>query len=101
MPSSPAIPRQFCMKPCILLIPIFIYSFNQSIIHSLNNWVNCKVFENYGQPNYIYFMYHGFILSEEAGGNSHDCVNFELALTEGEKALLDVQKAAELAQVSV
>lgn len=29
-----------------------------------------QVFENYGQPNHIYFLYHGFVLEE----NSHDCV---------------------------
>ena len=29
-----------------------------------------QVFENYGQPNYIYFMYHGFVLES----NTHDCV---------------------------
>ncbi len=28
-----------------------------------------QLFENYAQPNYIYFMYHGFLLEE----NSHDC----------------------------
>jgi len=31
-----------------------------------------QIFENYGQPNYIYFLYHGFILTE----NAHDCVLF-------------------------
>ena len=30
---------------------------------------NEQVFENYGQPNHIYFMYHGFVLES----NSHDC----------------------------
>ena len=28
-----------------------------------------QVVENYGQPNYIYFMYHGFVLEN----NTHDC----------------------------
>ena len=28
-----------------------------------------QIFENYGQPNHIYFLYHGFILNE----NNHDC----------------------------
>lgn len=28
-----------------------------------------QIFENYGQPNHIYFTYHGFILDN----NSHDC----------------------------
>uniref|UniRef100_A0A7S2L968 SET domain-containing protein n=1 Tax=Leptocylindrus danicus TaxID=163516 RepID=A0A7S2L968_9STRA len=31
-----------------------------------------QIYENYGQPNYIYFMYHGFILDQ----NPHDCVLF-------------------------
>lgn len=35
------------------------------------------VLENYGQPNYIYFLYHGFILSEE---NHHDCALYENSL---------------------
>lgn len=29
-----------------------------------------QFFENYGQPNHIYFTYHGFVLDD----NSHDCV---------------------------
>ena len=32
-----------------------------------------QVFENYAQPNYIYFMHHGFILEQ----NSHDCALFK------------------------
>jgi histone-lysine N-methyltransferase SETD3 len=35
-----------------------------------------QVFENYGQPNSIYFSYHGFSLPW--GQNSHDCVQHEL-----------------------
>ncbi|KAG9397993.1 hypothetical protein AC1031_016409 [Aphanomyces cochlioides] len=30
-----------------------------------------QVFENYGQPNWIYMLYHGFVLPK----NSHDCVH--------------------------
>ena len=30
------------------------------------------MYENYGQPNHIYFQYHGFILEE----NTHDCSSF-------------------------
>eukprot|EP00299_Pterocystis_sp_00344_P002488 c12812_g1_i1.p1 GENE.c12812_g1_i1~~c12812_g1_i1.p1 ORF type:complete len:625 (+),score=169.41 c12812_g1_i1:135-1877(+) len=33
-----------------------------------------QVFENYGQPNHIYFLYHGFVLQP----NSHDCVSLEM-----------------------
>lgn len=32
--------------------------------------VGSQLFENYGQPNHIYFEYHGFALEP----NSHDCV---------------------------
>merc|ERR1740139_493104 len=32
-----------------------------------------QLFENYGQPNYIYFMFHGFVLEN----NSHDCALWE------------------------
>jgi hypothetical protein len=35
-----------------------------------------QLFENYGQPNHIYFQYHGFILPE----NSHDCVHYHFFL---------------------
>ena len=31
-----------------------------------------QLFENYGQPNYIYFMHHGFVLQE----NRYDCAPF-------------------------
>lgn len=40
-----------------------------------------QVYENYAQPNYIYFLYHGFILVE----NSYDC-----ALWEGGNELLQI-----------
>jgi len=40
-----------------------------------------QVYENYAQPNYVYFLYHGFILSE----NSYDC-----ALWEGSSELLRI-----------
>eukprot|EP00953_Heterococcus_sp_UTEX-ZZ885_P006098 3760-Heterococcus_DN1.PRE.1 len=29
-----------------------------------------QVFEDYGQPNHVYFLYHGFMIP----GNKHDCV---------------------------
>ncbi|CAN0022489.1 unnamed protein product, partial [Heterosigma akashiwo] len=35
-----------------------------------------EVFENYGQPNHIYFVYHGFALEE----NAHDCVFLSLPI---------------------
>jgi hypothetical protein len=41
-----------------------------------------QVFENYGQPNHIYFLYHGFSIQ----GNSHDCVSWILQLDEEERS---------------
>lgn len=35
-----------------------------------------EVVENYAQPNYIYLLYHGFVLSD----NSHDCAHFHLEI---------------------
>lgn len=35
-----------------------------------------QVWENYGQPNHIYFTYHGFVLDE----NAHDCVRHDESL---------------------
>jgi hypothetical protein len=35
-----------------------------------------QVFENYGQPNWIYFLYHGFSLTK----NSRDCANVILSM---------------------
>ena len=33
-----------------------------------------QLFEPYGQPNHIYFTYHGFVLDH----NAHDCVKMDL-----------------------
>jgi len=52
-----------------------------------------QVFENYGQPNHIYFQYHGFSLGTEDGGNSHDCLHFEFNITKDEGALIDWKQA--------
>ncbi|KAG1688442.1 hypothetical protein DVH05_003647 [Phytophthora capsici] len=35
-----------------------------------------EVVENYAQPNYIYLLYHGFVLDS----NTHDCAHFHLEL---------------------
>jgi hypothetical protein len=43
-----------------------------------------QVFENYGQPNHIYFQYHGFALKD----NTHNCVNIDLDLTVDEATRL-------------
>jgi len=48
-----------------------------------------QVFENYGQPNHMYFMWHGFSLDS----NTHDCVHSEFNLTAAEMSDLDWTKA--------
>ncbi|KAJ0393566.1 hypothetical protein ATCC90586_007025 [Pythium insidiosum] len=35
-----------------------------------------QVVENYGQPNYIYLLYHGFVLAR----NSHDCAHLQFSI---------------------
>lgn len=51
-----------------------------------------QIFENYGQPNYLYFLYHGFILDE----NSHDCALIKsLYLSKHDEGAKDIQKARE------
>jgi hypothetical protein len=45
-----------------------------------------QVFENYGQPNYIYFQYHGFSLVN----NTHDCVPLAVGVRSDDPE--DVQK---------
>ena len=55
-----------------------------------------QVFENYGQPNSIYYSYHGFSLP--IGQNSHDCVQHELRLTDDEAKGLDWSSAGGLAR---
>ena len=46
-----------------------------------------QLFENYGQPNHIYFTYHGFSLKN--GANSHDCVYLEFSMTSEEVQAID------------
>ena len=42
-----------------------------------------QIFENYGQPNHIYFMYHGFTLGEN---NTHDCAYWgEIGINSNDK----------------
>lgn len=41
-----------------------------------------QVYENYGQPNHIYFKYHGFVLDS----NTHDCVSLPVGVTTLETA---------------
>ena len=48
-----------------------------------------QVFENYGQANYIYFMYHGFALP--IGQNTHDCAHHQIVLSEQEQKAIDMK----------
>eukprot|EP01038_Epipyxis_sp_PR26KG_P004607 gene4607-6484_t len=64
-----------------------------------------QLFENYGQPNHIYFLYHGFTLFTPSStlnnnsnnnsyvANSHDCVNIDFKLAENEKVAINWDKA--------
>ena len=60
-----------------------------------------QLFENYGQPNHIYFTYHGFSLPDKE--NSHDCVLFEFNLSAQEmnRVNWDAEHVRGIAQVRV
>jgi histone-lysine N-methyltransferase SETD3 len=58
-----------------------------------------QIFENYGQPNHIYFSYHGFALTgssrhvADRPANTHDCAQVALAMpSPSSPALLDTLK---------
>ena len=55
-----------------------------------------QLFENYGQPNHIYYLYHGFMLSS----NTHDCVYTNLHLNQSELESIDWKIAKPIATVS-
>lgn len=44
-----------------------------------------QVFENYGQPNHIYYLYHGFSLA----ANSHDCLQVRFPVRASEIRALE------------
>ena len=46
------------------------------------------VLENYGQPNGIYFLYHGFTLG---AANHHDCVSHRVKLTQAQRIQLNAK----------
>uniref|UniRef100_A0A7S2WNH5 Rubisco LSMT substrate-binding domain-containing protein n=1 Tax=Rhizochromulina marina TaxID=1034831 RepID=A0A7S2WNH5_9STRA len=50
-----------------------------------------QLFENYGQPNYIYFQYHGFVLEE----NTHDCVLVSIKIDEKDPGAADLGQLRE------
>lgn len=54
-----------------------------------------QVFEQYGQPNHIYFLYHGFVLNN----NSFDCVHVDLFMSAEEMGVIDWTKHRPLLQV--
>jgi hypothetical protein len=54
------------------------------------------LFENYGQPNHIYYLYHGFTLED----NTHDCVSFEIAFNNKEWQALKSHGMSEYLEVS-
>jgi hypothetical protein len=58
--------------------------------------VDEQVFENYGQPNHIYFLYHGFVLSS----NTHDCVQIEFPFSTEEIKKLEEDGLSKFLQVS-
>jgi len=68
-----------------------------SFAETKSSWsfdLNEQVFENYGQANYIYFMYHGFSLP--LGKNTHDCVQQELIITKDEGKSINWENAREI-----
>lgn len=54
-----------------------------------------QLFENYGQPNHIYYTYHGFVLPN----SEYDCVHFEISISEEEQKAIDFVKATKLLQI--
>lgn len=53
-----------------------------------------QLFENYGQPNHIYYTYHGFVLPN----SEYDCVHFEISINDEEQKAINFAKAAKLIQ---
>jgi hypothetical protein len=53
-----------------------------------------QLFENYGQPNHIYYTYHGFVLPN----SEYDCVHFEISISEEEQNAINFAKATKLIQ---
>ena len=53
-----------------------------------------ELFENYGQPNHIYFMYHGFTLEH----NAYDCLQINIEMSDDEIKSVEWNKAKEIAK---
>ena len=50
-----------------------------------------QIFENYGQPNHIYFLYHGFTLQE----NSHNCMLLNESIDRGDPGASNISSTRE------
>lgn len=49
-----------------------------------------QLFENYGQPNHLYYTYHGFTLGHD---NTHDCSRLGgLSATPSDKGAVNVKE---------
>jgi len=55
-----------------------------------------QVFEDYGQPNHVYFLFHGFSLA----GNEHDCIRVSLNLKQAQREKLAVRRFGSSAYAS-
>ncbi|OQR98134.1 hypothetical protein ACHHYP_09053 [Achlya hypogyna] len=56
-----------------------------------------QLFENYGQPNWIYLLYHGFVLAH----NHHDCANVVLDFEPITSSRMKAKMAARLREFGV
>lgn len=69
---------------------------NESVDGAARNYAKGEqLFENYGQPNHIYFVYHGFVLDS----NTHDCAHIDLTISEAELRRLNLEKAKPIIEV--
>jgi hypothetical protein len=57
---------------CLSTLPVSFYISFAALGDSFEEGE--QLFENYGQPNHVYYLYHGFILPD----NAHDCVHYHL-----------------------
>jgi hypothetical protein len=55
-----------------------------------------QLFENYGQPNHIYYTYHGFILAQ----NNFDCLHYHFYFETSEYNQLKADGLDNVLQVS-
>lgn len=72
----------------ILFIALFLIALLEYFLIDGNYKVGEQLFENYGQPNHIYFLYHGFSLPADMN-QQYDCVQYEFSLTITERKRLE------------